>query len=357
MQFLRGLNDQYSNIRSHVLLMEPIPPISKIFSLIAQQERQLANHISISISSINSVDSTRTSSSTLCTFCGKHVHTENVCFRKVGFPNQDNMNSKSNTRKVCTYCNRNGHTVDTCYKKHGYPPGYKSYNSNRTNQINSLITTDGVFSEPCLKEQEKRDYQLTAHQIQIINDVLRQNNNDTPPNPIQVNQVDSFSADPNAHELSSMGNSWIVDSGATDHVCTVLSAFTSYKTIKPVLINLPNGQHVFANYSGTVVFTNKLYLLDVLYIPQFTCNLISASKLSLHLKCNLIFSPPHCLIQDNLSKEHIGLANAKAGLYIFNSSIFTLPHTTLFLLSHALLRKIICGIIEWDIPLMKGCMS
>jgi len=28
MQFLRGLNDQYSNIGSHVLLMEPIPPIS-----------------------------------------------------------------------------------------------------------------------------------------------------------------------------------------------------------------------------------------------------------------------------------------------------------------------------------------
>ncbi|XP_068477378.1 uncharacterized protein [Phaseolus vulgaris] len=138
-----------------------------------------------------------------CTFCGKHGHTENVYFRKVGFPNQDNRNSKYNTRKVCTYCNRNGHTVDTCYKKHGYPSGYKSYNSNRTNQINSLITTDGVFSEPCPKEQEKRDYQLTAHQIQIINDVLRQNNNDTPPNPIQVNQVGSFSTDPNAHELSS----------------------------------------------------------------------------------------------------------------------------------------------------------
>ena len=257
--------------------------------------------------------------------------------------------------------------MDTGYKKHGYPSGYKSYNSNRTNQINSLITTDGVFSEPCPKEQEKRDYQLTAHQIQIINDVLRQNNNDTPPNPIQVNQVGSFSTDPNAHELSSTGkhsfsslnhshNSWIVDSGATDHVCTVLSAFTSYKTIKPVLINLPNGQHVFANYSGTVVFTNKLYLFDVLYIPQFTCNLISASKLSLQLKCNLIFSPTHCLIQDNLSKEKIGLANAKACTSLI-LLFFTLPHTTLFLLSHALLRKIICGIIEWGIPLMKGCMS
>ena len=30
-QFLRGLNEQYHNIKSHVPLMEPIPPISKIF--------------------------------------------------------------------------------------------------------------------------------------------------------------------------------------------------------------------------------------------------------------------------------------------------------------------------------------
>jgi len=36
MQFLRGLNEHYSNIRSHVLLMDPIPTIPKIFSYVAQ---------------------------------------------------------------------------------------------------------------------------------------------------------------------------------------------------------------------------------------------------------------------------------------------------------------------------------
>jgi len=34
MQFLRGLNEQYGNIKSHVLLMDPLPPISKIFSYV-----------------------------------------------------------------------------------------------------------------------------------------------------------------------------------------------------------------------------------------------------------------------------------------------------------------------------------
>ena len=49
MQFLRGLNDQYTNIRSHVLLMDPIPAISKIFSYVAQQERQLLGNTGPSI--------------------------------------------------------------------------------------------------------------------------------------------------------------------------------------------------------------------------------------------------------------------------------------------------------------------
>nr|KYP54580.1 hypothetical protein KK1_000772 [Cajanus cajan] len=35
MQFLCGLNDQYANVHSHVLLMGLLPPISKIFSYVA----------------------------------------------------------------------------------------------------------------------------------------------------------------------------------------------------------------------------------------------------------------------------------------------------------------------------------
>ena len=41
MQFLRGLNDQYGNIRSYVLLMDPTPPNSKIFSYVVQQESRV----------------------------------------------------------------------------------------------------------------------------------------------------------------------------------------------------------------------------------------------------------------------------------------------------------------------------
>ena len=40
MSFLMGLNDTYSAVRGQILLMDPIPPLSVVFSLLLQDERQ-----------------------------------------------------------------------------------------------------------------------------------------------------------------------------------------------------------------------------------------------------------------------------------------------------------------------------
>lgn len=39
-QFLMGLNDSFTHIRGHILLMEPMPPTNKILALILQEEQQ-----------------------------------------------------------------------------------------------------------------------------------------------------------------------------------------------------------------------------------------------------------------------------------------------------------------------------
>ena len=38
--FLMGLNESYSHIRAQILLIDHLPPINKVFSLIIQAERQ-----------------------------------------------------------------------------------------------------------------------------------------------------------------------------------------------------------------------------------------------------------------------------------------------------------------------------
>ena len=37
-QFLMGLNDSYAQTRGQILMMEPLPPLSKVFALVIQEE-------------------------------------------------------------------------------------------------------------------------------------------------------------------------------------------------------------------------------------------------------------------------------------------------------------------------------
>ncbi|XP_058758317.1 uncharacterized protein LOC131631538 [Vicia villosa] len=41
-RFLKGLNEQYSAVRSQIMLMEPLPNLCRVYSLLVQQERQAA---------------------------------------------------------------------------------------------------------------------------------------------------------------------------------------------------------------------------------------------------------------------------------------------------------------------------
>ena len=40
MSFLMGLNETYAVVKGQILLMEPMPPLSKVFSLLLQDEKQ-----------------------------------------------------------------------------------------------------------------------------------------------------------------------------------------------------------------------------------------------------------------------------------------------------------------------------
>jgi len=41
MQFLRGLNDQYNNVKAHILLMEPVPLLPNFFLLLSNKNASL----------------------------------------------------------------------------------------------------------------------------------------------------------------------------------------------------------------------------------------------------------------------------------------------------------------------------
>jgi len=181
---------------------------------------------------------------------------------------------------------------------------------------------------------------------------LRQPNLEDPAPHTQINQVGTFFADeiPNTEQsstgkflssLSAIKESWIIDSGPIDHVCHNLSIFTTCTKIKLVLISVPNGQTVYAKYSGLVRFSDKFYFSDVLYVPHFQLNLISVSKLTHQLKCTLTFTSTHCIIQENLTQERIGTVKVTADLYL----VTTLPASSRSK-PHCFAPFIICNITD-----------
>ena len=278
-----------------------------------------------------------------CTHCHRPGHTENTCFRKHGFPNQDPRSVKpnnNNSHKVCTHCNRNGHTIDVCYKKHGYPPGHRLY-STKPSQINNAATQSdtNLDSHPSPTET----ITLTPQQYQILADLFKQSNVKSPN--VQINQVGSISTNPSppGNIVSAIqvhpNHLWLLDSSATDHICTSLHIFSSYHKITPIPIHLPNGQTIHAHYTGTVTFNHQFYL-NVLYVPEFSFNFISVSQLIKNLRCTLTFSTSGCIIQGNHNHEKIGLIKQHIGLYIFDafacSFINSRSHVTCNIQTHNL---------------------
>lgn len=110
-------------------------------------------------------------------------------------------------------------------------------------------------------------------------------------------------------------STWILDSGATDHIVCSIEFFNDFRTAQGAEVSLPTGKSIPVEHIGSVKLNEKLWLKDVLHIPSFKFNLISVSKLLQDTSCNLIFTPGQCLIQDTLGKT-VGSAKETDGLYL-----------------------------------------
>ncbi|KAG5035651.1 hypothetical protein JHK87_010561 [Glycine soja] len=321
MQFLRGLNEQYANIRSHVLLMDPIPSISKILSYVAQQERQLLGNTGPSIN-FEPKDISINAAKTTCNFCGRIGHVESACYKKHEVPSNYDAKNKSNIgRKTCTHCGKIGHTVDFCYRKHGYPPGYKPYSGRTT--VNNVVAVESKATDDQAQHHESHEFvRFSPEQYKALLALIQEPSagNTTPTQPKQVASISSCTVNTPINpgmslSPSALSTSWILDSGATNHVTCSLHNLHSHRRINPIIVKLSNCQYVHATHSGTVQLSPNITLHNVLYIPTFTFNLISISKLVSSINCELIFSSTSCVLQEMNNHMKIGIVEAKHGLY------------------------------------------
>ena len=75
-------------------------------------------------------------------------------------------------------------------------------------------------------------------------------------------------------------STWIIDSGAGDHITPHLHLFSSLQPLRiPGFITMPNGKQSRIAHIGSMQFTPALVLPNVLHVLDFQFNLLSVHKL------------------------------------------------------------------------------
>ena len=118
----------------------------------------------------------------------------------------------------------------------------------------------------------------------------------------------------------SSSSTWVIDSGAIDHMTGNSSLITTFQSHPSTsIVTLADGLTSCALRLGTIHPTPLITLIFVLSLPQFSFNLIFVSKLTCSLNCCISFFPDHCLIQDLSMKRIIGRGREYGGLYILET--------------------------------------
>ncbi|XP_050233497.1 uncharacterized protein LOC126681983 [Mercurialis annua] len=329
-RFVKGLNDSFGTIKTQILMMEPLPKINKAFSLTVQFERQLVGSgvkpqvdanvfMAKGFYEANNEDSGYESN--ICYARGRGMNNYrfgNVRGRGSYMPNPVLK------QKLCSYCGLTNHTIDYCYKKHGYPSGFQPKFRGESSHANQVQLAEQQYPD-ITEEQYQAEMFKDAHRSNLPAQQEMHNGQIFPFTPDQyqkimsliqpqeietVAHVNSLSAtfQPAIEEqgtvhacyFSAKGyrDTWILDTGATDHIICNLKFFTTFQEVKNVHVKLPTGQLISVSHIGSVQLNPNLLLCNVLYVPMFNFNLISASKLTDNKKLFLLLYHDFCYIQD-----------------------------------------------------------
>ena len=204
---------------------------------------------------------------------------------------------------------------DTCFRLHGYPDWYKEYKA-RTHAANMAETPLQNASTPAAAPPAS-----------------------TPSNVLDAARfvhLEHFAGIPSSFAFTTQDSSnigtWIVDTGASTHMCSEFSLLVNPAILtSPMHVSLLDGSQISVQYNDTVVLSSTLELHIVLYIPKFQFNLLSVPKLAATSNIIFKFYPNNCILQD-LKTEHLVVVVMLVNhLYILDQSSFQIDSTVTIL--------------------------
>jgi len=163
------------------------------------------------------------------------------------------------------------HLSDSCWIKHGVPQGSNLHTKvqpppSKPSAHASMVDIVSSTADLRAGKDDKAEAQFgfSREQSEALLALIQQSPSDSSSTAIVVHQC---TTKPTCFVFSS--SSWILDSGATDHICPFKSLFQNLKPISPSSIQLPNQNSLIAKFSGTIVLGN-LILHNTLFVPEFS---------------------------------------------------------------------------------------
>ncbi|KAM1459176.1 hypothetical protein ACFX2I_036147 [Malus domestica] len=110
-------------------------------------------------------------------------------------------------------------------------------------------------------------------------------------------------------------NTWIIDSGATEHMTCESRQVQILKPPTKTVVSVANGNVVPIIGKGTVSLSDTLSLDTVLVVPSLDYNLLSVAQITVALHCLVIFWPSFCVFKDIRTRKTIDYGIRKGKLY------------------------------------------
>lgn len=274
-EFLMGLDDQFSVIKTQILAMKPTPNLSNVYHLVAEDEQQRI--IGASKGPVREVAAFQAN------FQGRRNQ-----YEKDG----RKMNSQVNKTAHCSHCGKDGHDKDGCFKRIGYPEWWPGKGKGDKSRPKAALVETKICPIPGMTEEQYASFLKLFEGSKV--------------EPVVANMAGRMKVD----------EGWVVDSGATEHITCkghLLQNLNMSMIKRPVTI--PNGESIPVKGKGDFLLKEGLDIKEVLYVPNFTCNLLSVRRLTKDLNCAVTFFPDFFVLQDLKAGNLIGAGNCHGGLY------------------------------------------
>ncbi|XP_074352828.1 uncharacterized protein LOC141691979 [Apium graveolens] len=300
LQFMMKLTDRFATIRGNILMQQPLPSLSNAFRLFSQEEiHHELSTLSAQTESLAFVADNWKSYRPGVPYSQRTVSAGKGYANSAGSTSNGSASGfKKGNNYFCTHYNISGHSVERCFKLHGYSPNFKHSKDKRFDAVShnsfSADTTSASLSSP-------DNPVITVAQYQQLMELLNKQNNSTDS---QDHSHQAMLAGKVCFLADNIFNTeWLVDSGATDHICSNLSMFLTYKPVSGPFefIIVSNGRKIPIMHIGFVKIQDMV-LHNILHIPLFQYNLISVNKLCADMKYSVTFTGTDCLLQDPLQK-------------------------------------------------------